>query len=141
MNLYLLFSLLHHLACLFVFLHLIWHMVVTDWVMPIDGYWLVMLLINYHHFDKLAMYEESSSRLKVDDDVHEEVVPAYRSTGLWNNNTSKGMLLLMYVLLNTNSCVTCSLWFWICVVYRFLAIPWSKKGKRKLGNRKSLYPK
>ncbi|KAJ9694119.1 hypothetical protein PVL29_009887 [Vitis rotundifolia] len=34
----------------------------------------MMLIINYHHFDILAMHEESSSRLKVDDDVHEEIL-------------------------------------------------------------------
>lgn len=48
-------------------------MVVTEWVMPIDGYCLMILITNYHHFDILAMHEESSSRLKVDDDVHEEL--------------------------------------------------------------------
>ena len=36
-----------------------------------------MLFVNYHHFDRLAMHEESSSRRKVEDDVHEGAVPAY----------------------------------------------------------------
>lgn len=85
-------------------------MVVTEWVMPIDGYCLMILITNYHHFDILAMHEESSSRLKVDDDVHEELFLLI----YWIVKQRYGQ---MYVVVDVRivqyklMCVTCSLWF------------------------------
>lgn len=85
---------------------------------------LVLLMVDFvHGHNSLKMHEESSSRRKVDDEVHEGAVPAYL---LDRENTTRAKVSGLCILVNINlhpqgyviKYLICLLY---CVIHRFLA--------------------